>query len=143
PEDLLAYVESILRIYNIYGRRDNIHKARIKIIVNQLGIDRYRELVEQDFAESKGRPRPELPQDEIERIASFFAPPRYEPLEDIDGELDRLAAADPRFANWRRHNVAPHKQQGYAIVNVSLKAPGAVPGDITADRMDALADLAD
>src|SRR5690606_16207767 len=143
PEDLLAYVESILRIYNIYGRRDNIHKARIKIIVNQLGIDRYRELVEEDFAASKDTPRPELPPDEIDRIAAFFAPPPYEALDDITDELDALAAGDARFARWLRHNVAPHKQPGYAIVNVTLKAPGAVPGDITAEQMDALADLAD
>jgi len=143
PEDLLAYVESILRIYNIYGRRDNIHKARIKIIVNQLGIDRYRELVEEDFAASKGMPRPELPREEIDRIATYFAPPPYERLEDIQDELDALAASDARFAAWLRHNVAPHKQQGYAIVNVMLKAPGAVPGDITAEQMDALADMAD
>src|SRR5690606_8393116 len=143
PEDLLAYVESILRIYNIYGRRDNIHKARIKIIVNQLGIDRYRELVEEDFAASKGLPRPELPPDEVERIAGYFAPPPYETLEDCTAELEKLAAAEPRVAEWLRHNVTPHKQCGYAIVNVSLKAPGAVPGDITAECMDALADLAD
>ncbi len=143
PEDLLAYVESILRIYNIYGRRDNIHKARIKIIVNQLGIDRYRELVEEDFAASKITSRPELPQEEIDRIAAYFAPPPYEPLEDIEDELDALAASDARFARWLRHNVAPHKQPGYAIVNVTLKAPGAVPGDITAEQMDALADIAD
>ena len=143
PEDLLAYIESILRIYNLYGRRDNIHKARIKIIVNQLGIDRYRELVEEDFAASKGLPRPELPQDEIDRIAGYFAPPPYAPLEDIGAELEKLAGAEARFGAWLKHNVAPHKQPGYAIVNVPLKAPGAVPGDITADRMDALASLAD
>ena len=144
PQDLLMYVESVLRIYNIYGRRDNIHKARIKIIVNQLGIDRYRELVEQDFAEAKaGVTRLEVPQEEIERIAGYFAPPDYEPLDDIDAELEKLAAADARFGRWLEHNVAPHKQPGYAIVNVTLKAPGAVPGDITADRMDAVADLAD
>jgi len=143
PEDLLAYVESILRVYNLYGRRDNIHKARIKIIVNQLGIDRYRELVEEDFAESRGLPRPELPKDEVDRIAEYFAPPPYEPLDDIDAELEKLASAEPRFAAWWKHNVAPHKQPGYAIVNVPLKAPGAVPGDITAERMDALAGLAD
>ena len=143
PEDLLAYVESILRIYNIYGRRDNIHKARIKIIVNQLGIDRYRELVEEDFAASKNGLRPELPRDELERIAAYFAPPPYEPLEDITDELDALAAADRRFGVWLKQNVAPHKQPGYAIVNVTLKAPGTVPGDITAEQMDALADIAD
>ena len=141
PENVLAYVESILRVYNIHGRRDNIHKARIKIIVNQMGIDRYRELVEQDYA--AGGVKPLLPTDEIERIAAYFAPPDYERLEDIDDELERLAAAEPAFGRWWKNNVAPHKQPGYAIVNVSLKAPGAVPGDITADGMDALADLAD
>src|SRR5690606_6423704 len=81
--------------------------------------------------------------DEIDRIAAFFAPPPYERLDDIDAELERLGAADARFGRWLKHNVAAHKQPGYAIVNVSLKAPGAVPGDITAASMDALADLAD
>jgi sulfite reductase (NADPH) hemoprotein beta-component len=142
PEHLLAYVESILRIYNIYGRRDNIHKARIKIIVNQMGIDRYRELVEKDFDASKNL-RPVVPQEEIDRIAACFAPPAYETLGDIEDELARLSAAEPAFGRWLKHNVAAHKQPGYAIVNVSLKAPGAVPGDITAERMDALANLAD
>src|SRR5690606_37116834 len=142
PEDLLAYVEAILRIYNIHGRRDNIHKARIKIIVNQMGIDRYRELVEREFEAIKDGPL-KVPQEEIDRIARYFAPPAYEALEDQDESLAKLRAADAAFDRWYRTNVVAHKAPGYAIVNVSLKAPGKPPGDITADKMDSLADLAD
>ena len=142
PEHVLAYVESILRVYNMHGRRDNIHKARIKIIVNQMGIDRYRELVEQDFAASEER-RLRVPQDEVERVSAYFAPPDYEPLDDIGDELHGLGVEEPELGLWLKHNVAAHKAPGYAIVNISLKAPGAVPGDITADRMDAVAELAD
>jgi len=142
PEHLLSYVEAILRVYNIHGRRDNIHKARIKIIVNQMGIDRYRELVEADFERIRGSAL-KIPQAELDRINAYFAPPEYEELEDISGELAALRAADERFDRWVGANVAAHKVPGYSIVNLSLKAPGRAPGDMTADAMDAVADLAD
>ena len=142
PEHLLSYVEAILRVYNMHGRRDNIHKARIKIIVNQMGIDRYRELVEREWELTKDGPL-KVPQEEVERIARYFAPPAYETLEDRDAELAKLKAADPAFDRWCKTNVVAHKVPGYAIVNVSLKPPGKPPGDIAADKMDALADLAD
>ncbi|HEX6996912.1 MAG TPA: nitrite/sulfite reductase [Gammaproteobacteria bacterium] len=139
---LLAYVEAILRVYNMYGRRDNIWKARIKIIVNQMGIDRYRELVEREFEAIKDSPL-QLPPEELERIERYFAPPAYERLEDQHETLAKLRQADRAFDRWCRTNVAEHKVPGYAIVNVSLKPPGKPPGDITADKMDAVADLAD
>jgi sulfite reductase (NADPH) hemoprotein beta-component len=142
PDDLLSYVEAILRVYNMQGRRDNIHKARIKIIVNQMGIDKYRELVDQEWELTKNGAL-KVPDDEIERIRAYFAPPAYEQLKDLTAELGAARKADRAFDRWVRGNVIEHKVPGYAIVNVSLKAPGRVPGDITADKMDAVADLAD
>jgi sulfite reductase (NADPH) hemoprotein beta-component len=142
PEHLLSYVESILRIYNMQGRRDNIHKARIKIIVNQMGIDKYRELVDQDFEFTKNGAL-KVPDEEVERIHAYFAPPQYDTLTDQTEALKELRAADKAFDRWMRGNVIEHKVSGYAIVNISLKAPGKAPGDITADKMDAVADLAD
>ena len=142
PEDLLAYVESILRVYNMQGRRDNIHKARIKIIVNQMGIDKYRELVDKDFEFTKNGAL-KVPEDEVARINAYFAPPQYEKLEDQTPALAKIRSGDRAFDRWMRGNVVEHKMPGYAIVNLSLKAPGKTPGDITADKMDAVADLAD
>ena len=142
PEHLLSYVEAILRVYNMLGRRDNIHKARIKIIVNQMGIDRYRELVDKEWELTKNGPL-KVPEDEVARIKAYFAPPPYEKLADRTAELAALRKADRSFDRWVRGNMVEHKVPGYAIVNVSLKAPGRVPGDITADTMDAVADLAD
>ena len=142
PEHLMAYVEAILRVYNLNGRRDNIHKARIKIIVNQLGIDRYRELVDQEFDRIKGDVKG-IPEAEIQRIKAYFAPPEYEELPDFTDKLNTLRLADKAFDLWISSNVAEHKIRGYAIVNLTLKAPDRVPGDITATAMDAVADLAD
>jgi sulfite reductase (NADPH) hemoprotein beta-component len=142
PEHLLTYVEAILRVYNMLGRRDNIHKARIKIIVNQMGIDKYRELVDKEFELTKDG-QLKVPEEELERIKAYFAPPKYETLRDITPQLDARRKADRAFDRWMRGNVVEHKVPGYAIVNVSLKAPGRVPGDITAEKMDAVADLAD
>jgi sulfite reductase (NADPH) hemoprotein beta-component len=142
PEHLLSYVEAILRVYNMQGRRDNIHKARIKIIVNQMGIDKYRELVDKEWELTKDGAL-KVPDEELARIDAYFAPPQYESLEDQGAVLSRLRAEDPAFDRWMRTNVVAHKVPGYAIVNVSLKAPGRAPGDITADKMDAVADLAD
>jgi sulfite reductase (NADPH) hemoprotein beta-component len=142
PSRILAYVESILRVYNIHGRRDNIHKARIKIIVNQMGIETFRDLVEREYAASGDSPL-QIPHEEIDRIDAYFAAPSYETLSDATADLDRLRAEQPRFDRWLRANTAAHKVPGYAIVNVSLKPPGRPPGDISADKMDAVADLAD
>jgi sulfite reductase (NADPH) hemoprotein beta-component len=142
PEHLLSYVESILRIYNMQGRRDNIHKARIKIIVNQMGIDKYRELVDKDWEFTKNGAL-KVPDDEIARIDAYFAPPQYETLADQADALAKIRSGDRAFDRWVRGNVVEHKVPGYTIVNLSLKAPGKVPGDLTADKMDAVADLAD
>jgi sulfite reductase (NADPH) hemoprotein beta-component len=138
----LSYVEAILRVYNIHGRRDNIHKARIKIIVNQMGVDTFRELVDCEWERIKGGPL-KVPLAEIERIRAYFAPPRYEALEDATATLEKERHADDAFDRWYKSNVVAHRVPGYAIVNMSLKATGRPPGDISADRMDAVADLAD
>jgi sulfite reductase (NADPH) hemoprotein beta-component len=142
PEHLLSYVEAILRVYNMLGRRDNIHKARIKIIVNQMGIDKYRELVDKEWELIKDSAL-KVPEEEVERIKEYFAPPPYEKLTDQTNGLAALRKSDRNFERWMRGNVVEHKVPGYAIVNISLKAPGRVPGDITADKMDDVADLAD
>ena len=142
PEHLLSYVEAILRVYNIQGRRDNIHKARIKIIVNQLGIDKYRELTDKEWELTKNGVL-KVPDEEIRRIDAYFTPPQYERVADATDELRSQRAADKAFDRWVRGNVVEHKVPGYSIVNMSLKAPGKVPGDITADKMDAVAELAD
>jgi sulfite reductase (NADPH) hemoprotein beta-component len=142
PEHLLSYVEAILRVYNMHGRRDNIHKARIKIIVNQMGIDRYRELVDAEWEQIRDS-RLKVPQDEVDRIKAYFAPPAYRELPDSVADLDALARAEPEFGRWLGSNTVEHKVPGYRIVNLSLKAAGRPPGDLDADRMDAVADLAD
>src|SRR5947209_4339057 len=135
---LLTYVEAILRIYNRYGRRDNIHKARIKILVKERGADKFRDEVEAEWARIKDGPAT-LISEEVERIAARFTRPAYECLPDLD--LDAITV--PGFAAWARRNVHPHKVPGYAAVTLSLKKTGVPPGDVTAEQMDAIADLAD
>jgi sulfite reductase (NADPH) hemoprotein beta-component len=142
PEKILSYTEAILRVYNMNGRRDNIHKARIKILVNAVGIDRFREMVEAEWEEIR-EGELTIPQTEIDRINAYFQPPEYATLEDLSAELATESHSNPAFDAWLKSNVAEHKIPGYAIVNVSLKAPGREPGDISADNMDAVADLAD
>ena len=139
---ILSYVEAILRIYNMHGRRDNMHKARIKIIVNQMGIDKYRELVDERVRAHKGQ-RAQDPAGGDRPDRRVFRSPQYEPLDDISEELGELRRSDAAFDRWMASNVVEHKAPGYSIVNITLKAPGRVPGDISADDMDAVADLAD
>jgi sulfite reductase (NADPH) hemoprotein beta-component len=140
--DLLAYLEAILRVYNEYGRRDNLWKARIKILVHSIGVDELRRQADIEFAEIKKDGQLELPQAEIDRIAAYFAPPAFETLPDDCAELD-AALADPAFADWVKTNVHPHKIPGYAMATISLKAIGATPGDCSSDQMDALAGIMD
>jgi sulfite reductase (NADPH) hemoprotein beta-component len=142
-EDLLAYLEAALRVYNRAGRRDNIYKARIKILVGQLGAAEYARQTEEEFRKIKAEGTVDLPRAEIERIHSFFAPPVYEPLPADSPAFTAAKLDDRSLARWARSNVSPHKQPGYAIVTVTLKPVGGVPGDVTSDQMDALADLAD
>jgi sulfite reductase (NADPH) hemoprotein beta-component len=139
--ELLSYLEAILRVYNLEGRRDNKYKARIKILVHEIGAEAFIARVEEEFAALAGR---EIDVDavEIARIAAYFAPPAYESLP-AASEAFEAAKRDPDFARFARTNLFPHKIPGYAAVTVSLKPIGAPPGDATSDQMRALADLAE
>ncbi len=142
-KDLLSYLEATLRVYNEYGRRDNIYKARIKILVQALGIDKMREAVEAEWARMDHEPL-DLGSESIAAIVAHFAPPAYQaPDPDETAKFDAAVASDKKFARWVKYNVARHKQPGYGIVTVSLKPLGKPPGDVTADQMDLLADLSE
>jgi len=132
-----------MRVYNESGRRDNIHKARIKILVHQIGPEEMRKRVEREFAEIKASGTLQLPEAELERITAYFAPPAFEELPDTSPELEQAKNAHPAFANWLRTNVDAHKVPGYAIATISLKAIGETPGDCSSEQMEALADLMD
>jgi sulfite reductase (NADPH) hemoprotein beta-component len=135
--DLLSYVEACLRVYNRYGRRDNMYKARIKILVHEIGADEYRRQAEEEFLHVKTLGL-DPPAGEFDRIAAFFAPPAFE-----TGLTDEIDRSDPDFAVWVDQNVRAHKAPGYAIVTISLKPTGGIPGDATADQIDLMADLAE
>ncbi len=140
--DILAYIDAILRVYNLAGRRDNKYKARIKILVHEAGIDDIRQAVEAEFAVVRNGPLA-VPAAEVARIRAYFAPP---PLSDRPAVSTRLAtasAADPAFARFVRLNLNPHRQPGYASVTISLKPIGGIPGDASAEQMEVVADLAD
>ncbi len=133
----LSYSEAILRVYNRHGRRDNIYKARIKILVTELGIDEFRQQVEAEWAvlEPLGL---DAPQAEYDRVIAQFADPAYDA-----GAPDTLDLSDPDFAVWVKQNVHAHKQQGYAIATISLKPKRGIPGDASSAQMDAVADIAE
>jgi sulfite reductase (NADPH) hemoprotein beta-component len=137
-KDLLSYLEATLRVYNRYGRRDNIHKARIKILVKSLGIAEFRKQVEAEWESSKDFAT-HLDMAEVDRVRSFFQPPPYEKLEDYDAGADR----ELEFQTWYRYNTRKHKVPGYRAAFVSLKAHGSIPGDMTSEQLEAVADLAD
>jgi sulfite reductase (NADPH) hemoprotein beta-component len=142
-EDILAFLEAIMRVYNEAGRRDNIHKARIKILVHQIGADEMRRRVGIEFAEIKNAGALALPREEMDRIAAYFAPPAFEKLPAESPEFERAKRSSGDFANWVMTNFHEHKIPGYASVTISLKPPGGTPGDASSDQMDALADLMD
>jgi sulfite reductase (NADPH) hemoprotein beta-component len=141
-EHLLSYLEAILRVYNLHGRRDNIYKARIKILVNALGIDEMRRQVAAEWA-AIDKPAIDLPAGELARIRAHFAPPHLPPAPRSDPATEARRNRDAGFARWMQHNVQPHRVPGAAIVNVSLKQPGHVPGDASAAQMEHMADLAE
>jgi sulfite reductase (NADPH) hemoprotein beta-component len=136
---LLSYLEAILRVYNRHGRRDNIWKARIKVLVASLGAEEFARQVEAEWAKG-AHERTDLPDIELARIRGAFAA-QFETLPAVSETLEAAKAADPGLARFLRHNVHPHKAQGYAIVDVSLKTPGLTPGDISAEQMEVAADL--
>jgi sulfite reductase (NADPH) hemoprotein beta-component len=141
--DILAFLEAVLRVYNQSGRRDNLWKARIKILVNALGPEEMRRQVAREFEEIKAAGTLQVPPEELARIARYFAPPAFEALGDTSPEYDAARAADPAFRAWTETNVTAHRAPGYAIATVSLKPIGGVPGDVSHVQLDALADLLD
>ncbi len=141
-EHLLAYLESILRVYNRYGRRDNKYKARIKILVHEEGIESFREQVDAEFAEVKGGVLT-LPQDELDRIGAYFAAPAFERLNATKIDIEREKILNPSYGRWLDNNLNSHQQPGYVSVTISLKPVGGAPGDATSEQMEAVADLAE
>ncbi|WP_019830855.1 nitrite/sulfite reductase [Sphingomonas sp. PR090111-T3T-6A] len=136
-EHFISYLEACLRVYNRYGRRDNIFKARIKILVHEIGAAEYARQVEEEWAHVKAL-NLDPPMSEFDRIAAYFAPPAWE-----EGLSDELDLSDPEFKAWVDQNVFGHKQPGYAIATISLKPVGGIPGDASAEQMDLMADLAE
>jgi sulfite reductase (NADPH) hemoprotein beta-component len=136
-QHLLTYLDAILRVYNRYGRRDNIHKARIKILVKERGPEKFRAEVEAEWAQLKDGPAT-VTADEIRRIEARFTRPAYERLSDIE-----FSDVKSPFNAWLRRNVHPHKMPGYAAVSISLKKTGVPPGDVTSEQMERVAELAD
>jgi sulfite reductase (NADPH) hemoprotein beta-component len=141
-QDLLSYLEAILRTYNAYGRRDNLWKARIKILVHDLGAQRFAAQVEEEWSRIKDGYL-KLDPAFVADIRSRFIYPQYEDLDDDPSALRRALATDAKFALWHQNSVSRHKAPGYAIVTLSLKAPGKPPGDATSGQMEAIADLGD
>jgi sulfite reductase (NADPH) hemoprotein beta-component len=141
-QHLLSYLEAVLRVYNLLGRRDNLYKARIKILVAATGTAEFARLVEEEWARIKDGALTLAP-DEVARIERYFTPPAYENLPAISSELETAKRGDAAFARWVRTNTHAHKVDGYSIVTISLKPEGGAPGDASADQMDLIADLAD
>ncbi|HJL16219.1 MAG TPA: nitrite/sulfite reductase [Sandaracinaceae bacterium LLY-WYZ-13_1] len=141
--DLVSFSEAVLRVYNRLGRRDNKFKARIKILVKQTGADEFARLVREEHAEIADGPL-KLTDEDIARFERFFRPPPYEVLSNGDTKVGAaLLSKDRAFARWVGHNVVEHRVPGYAIVNLSLKSADLPPGDVTADQLDAVADVAE
>ena len=136
-EDILAYLEAVMRVYNQDSRRDNIHKQRIKILVNAIGPEEMRRRVAREFAEIKAAGTLQLPAEELARIAAYFAPPRFEDLP------DDMPTGSKDFEDWKKTNVHAHRAPGYAIATITLKTVGQIPGDASAEQMDTIADLMD
>ncbi len=141
-EDILAYLEAVLRVYNQDSRRDNIHKQRIKILINAIGPEEMRRRVAREFQEIRAAGTLQLPAEELARIAAYFAPPDFEKLDDHPPEFE-AALRDRDFADWTASNLHKHRAPGYAIATISLKPIGGVPGDCSHQQLDALADLMD
>jgi sulfite reductase (NADPH) hemoprotein beta-component len=141
-EDLLTYLDAIVRVYNVKGRRDNKYKARIKILVKAMGVDVFRELVDEQWHSIKDG-NDKLTGEEINRVKSFFKDPAYKDLSDQTDSLSNQRFESAAFDKWLNRNVELHKKSGYAAVTVSLKKPGYAPGDATAEQIETVADLAD
>ncbi len=141
-QHVMSYIEAILRVYNQYGRRDNMYKARIKILVKAIGAEEFARQVEEEWADLKDGPST-LTEEELARVAAYFTAPAYETLPAVDAAFEQFKGESKAFSNWVKRNVKPHKIPGYAAVVLSLKKTGVPPGDATAEQMDFVADLAD
>jgi sulfite reductase (NADPH) hemoprotein beta-component len=144
PEaELLDYLEAIMRVYNRHGRRDNKYKARIKILVQETGTEEFSRQVNEEYAAQRPHEKIALGQDEIDRIHAYFAPPPFAEKPATSDALQKAIAADPALERWTRNNLHPHKQPGYTSLTISLKPIAGETGDMTADQMEAAADLAE
>jgi sulfite reductase (NADPH) hemoprotein beta-component len=141
-EDLLSYTEAALRVYNLFGRRDNKFKARIKILVHETGAAEIKRMVEEEWERIRHGALA-LPDDEVRRIEAYFAPPPLSPRPAESVVLARAVAANPALGTWRDQNTVPHRVSGHCIVTISLKPIGGTPGDATAEQMELIADLAE
>jgi sulfite reductase (NADPH) hemoprotein beta-component len=141
-QHLLTYCEAVLRVYNRFGRRDNLFKARIKILVKALGPEKFAQQVEEEWQHLKDGPST-LTQAEFDRVARHFAPHDYEKLSDTDASFEKHLLENRAFARWIERNMRPHRVPGYAAVTLSLKPAKGAPGDATAEQMEAVADWAD
>jgi sulfite reductase (NADPH) hemoprotein beta-component len=141
-QHLLTYCEAVLRVYNRYGRRDNLYKARIKILVKALSPEKFAQQVEEEWQHLKDGPST-LTQAELDRVSQHFAPPQYDKLPDTDPSFEKHLLESRAFARWVERSVRPHRVSGYSAVTLSLKPHGVAPGDATDAQMDAVADLAD
>jgi sulfite reductase (NADPH) hemoprotein beta-component len=143
PEkEVIAYLEAVMRVYNLHGRRDNKYKARIKILVHEIGLEAFRAEVEAEYARHPQQATV-VEERELARITRYFAGPALTPQSPFNPGLEQAKRGNPDFARWVRNNLAPHRVSGYAIVNVSLKPEGGIPGDATGDQMRVLAYLAE
>ena len=142
-EKLLAYLEAVMRVYNMLGRRDNSYKARIKILVHETGETEMRRLVDEEFERIDASQMLNLPEAELDRISAYFAPPNYENLPAQSESFEAAKGSNSEFNHWVKTNLVPHKTPGYGIVNISLKPIGGIPGDATDVQMDVIADLAE
>jgi len=140
--DLLAYLESIVRVYNRYGRRDNKFKARIKILVHEEGIETMKAQVEEEFAQTRGGALT-LPQQEIDRITTYFADPPFASYPATSIDIAREKILDPAYGRWLDNNLNAHRVPGYVSITISLKPIGKPPGDASAEQMEAVADIAE
>jgi len=144
PEDrLLDYLEAIMRVYNLHGRRDNKYKARVKILVTELGEEEFTRQVEAEFASQKPHEKIDLPREEIDRIHAYFARPDFPARPEVSDTFEAAKASDAGFARWVKNNLHPHVTPGYTSVTISLKPVGGTTGDATAAQMETVADLAE
>ncbi len=140
--ELIAYMEAIMRVYNLFGRRDNKYKARIKILVHELGAENFRAEVEAEYARHPAQ-QTQVEEAELARIAQYFAVPTFEKASQATPVFEAAKRDNAEFARWARNNLAAHHVAGYTIVNISLKPEGGIPGDASAEQMRIMADLAE